>query len=81
MGNIIIFIIVVALLILCLSGNILYKRFGWFKWLYHNIFGWHEPVEADYFDFDIENSCIVATCKYCGKEIISNDFINWKEKE
>ena len=81
MVYIIIFIIVVTLIILCLLGALLYKRLGWFKWLYHNIFGWHEPVEADCFDFDIEDNCFIATCKCCGKEIISNDIINWKEKE
>jgi hypothetical protein len=52
---------------------ILYEKFGWFKWFYHDILGWHKPTDEK--EFDGCNTC--SHCKYCGKEIMQDSQGNW----
>lgn len=42
-------------------------------WFYHDILGWHEPVEEKTF-----NGCSVCSrCKFCGKKIMMDSQGNW----
>lgn len=64
----------VAMLVFLLCG-ILYVQYGWFKSLYHDIFGWHEPDETKPAEFDGVNwHC---TCKYCRRPIMLDSQGNW----
>lgn len=64
----------VGLLVFLLCG-ILYVRFGWFKAVYHDIFGWHEPDETKAADFDgVSWHC---TCKYCRRLMMRDGEGNW----
>lgn len=44
-----------------------------YKWLFHDIFGWHEP------DNDVTQlGCnSISHCKLCGKEICQDSQGNW----
>lgn len=56
---------------------ILYLKLGWFRTLYHDVLGWHEPNKDRWYD-----GCSVhATCKHCGKEIMQDSQGNWFRKE
>lgn len=52
---------------------ILYEKLGWFKGFYHDVLGWHKPIDEKYFDGYNTHSC----CKYCGKEIMQDSQGNW----
>lgn len=68
-------IAVAALLIAHLICGIMYVQHGWFKAVYHDIFGWHEPDETKAAEFDGVNwHC---TCKYCHEPIIQDGQGNW----
>lgn len=62
-------------LLMCLICGILYVRFGWFKAVYHDIFGWHEPDETKLAEFD--GASWHCTCKYCRKSIMQDSQGNW----
>lgn len=76
MRAVLIALIVVAVLLLAhLICGIMYVQYGWFKSLYHDIFGWHEPDETKPAEFDGVNwHC---TCKYCHEPIIQDSQGNW----
>lgn len=62
-------------LLMCLICGIMYVQYGWFKALYHDIFGWHEPDESKPAEFDGVNwHC---TCKYCNEPIMQDSQGNW----
>lgn len=68
-------IVVAALLLMHLICGIMYVQYGWFKALYHDIFGWHEPDESKPAEFDGVNwHC---TCKYCNEPIMQDSQGNW----
>lgn len=68
-------IAILAFLLVCLICGIFYVQFGWFKAVYHDIFGWHEPDETKTAEFDGVNwHC---TCKYCHEPIIQDSQGNW----
>lgn len=71
-------IIAIALLsvpVLVLLLSPIYFKFGLGKWLYHNIFGWHQPKSKECETFD---GCSVHNvCKHCGKEIMQDSQGNW----
>ena len=58
-------IIMLVLLILW----ILYGRTGKFKWLFHDIFHYHEPTHPH---ITLGDPIVRNYCKYCGKEIVLN---------
>lgn len=52
----------------------LYFKFGFLKFYYHDLLGWHTPdVSPHYHDGLSEH----ATCKYCGKDIMQDSQGNW----
>jgi len=60
---------------LFMISSALYLFFGLFKFLYHDILGWHEPADDENIEFDGCNKhCI---CKYCRKEIMQDSQGNW----
>ena len=65
--------IVVCLSFIFFVPIILYEKFGWFKWFYHDVLQWHEPI--DEFEFDGCNA--KSVCKHCGKEIMMDSHGNW----
>lgn len=52
---------------------ILYFRFGWFKFFYHDVMGWHIPIEEQEFD----GCSFTSICKYCGEKIMQDSQGNW----
>lgn len=70
MKAILIIIVVFALVYIPI---ILYFKFGWFKFIYHDIMGWHQPIESIGF-----NGCsFTSKCKHCGKKIMQDSMGNW----
>ena len=69
----ILFVIVIFLtLVLILSP--LYFCKGYLKFFYHDVLGWHEPIDADgYYDGCSQHN----TCKHCGKDIMLDSQGNW----
>lgn len=65
--------IVFGLSFIIFAPIILYLEFGWFKGFYHDVLGWHEPIDKEWFDGC--NFC--SHCKYCGKEIMQDSQGNW----
>ena len=53
----------------------MYFKWGIGKWLYHNIFGWHQPKENDNVSFD--GYSFHCKCKHCGKDIMQDSQGNW----
>ena len=52
-----------------------YFKFGFGKRFYHNVMGWHMPVETEENTFD---GCSAHNhCKFCGKEIMQDSQGNW----
>ena len=70
-SNLILLIGIILGLFLVLS--IFYLKFGWFKFFYHNIMGWHMPTE----DRHSDGFSMHSTCKYCGKDIMQDSQGNW----
>ena len=69
--------ILAGLIILFLVCSLFYLCFGWFKFLYHDALGWHEPAKDAEQSY---NGCnIKSTCKYCGKEVLQDSQGNWFE--
>lgn len=60
---------------LMLACSPLYIRFGWLKWLYHDILGRHMPGPFTPIFFDGCSSH--STCQYCGKSITQDGQGNW----
>lgn len=58
-------LVLIALLIYLICGS-LYVQGGWFKFIYHDIFKWHEP---DYAVLNYHGTYYISRCKYCGKHI------------
>lgn len=58
-----------------LIASVIYLKTGLFKFLYHDILGWHQPIEYEEITF---NGCNWGTrCKYCKKKIIQDSQGNW----
>jgi hypothetical protein len=51
----------------------LYLKFGLFKFFYHDLLGWHMPIEDESYD----GVSFTSKCRYCGKEIIQDSQGNW----
>ena len=75
--GIIILIVVGSILALFLLFAFLYLAFGWNKWLFHNLLGWHKPIKEN----TLNGTNIISKCKYCGKEIAQDSQGNWFEVE
>lgn len=64
-----------AIIFLFLLGGLFYNLFGWNKWFYDRLLGWHKPNDKATF-----NGCnLVSKCKYCGKTICQDSQGNWFE--
>ena len=69
---------IILLFIICLSTlemilSIFYFKFGWFKWFYHDVMGWHVPNGNQGFD----GCSFTSICKHCGEEIMQDSQGNW----
>lgn len=65
--------IILGILTFMFMGGVLYLRFGWFKFFFHNVMGWHKPDDKQGFD----GCSFISHCKYCGKEIMQDSQGNW----
>ena len=54
-------------------GMVAYFKFGWFKFFYHDVMGWHVPSDNQNFD----GCSFTSTCKYCGEKIMQDSQGNW----
>lgn len=52
----------------------IYLKTGMFKRFYHDILGWHLPIEDSEHIRGINNCAI---CKHCGQRIIQDSQGNW----
>lgn len=65
--------IILGLSFIIFAPIVLYEKFGWFKVFYHDVLGWHKPIDKEWFD-----GCNTHShCKYCGKEIMQDSQGNW----
>lgn len=64
----------VCWLVLFYAPVILYFKFGWFKFWYHDVFHWHRPDDKPEWS---DGLSFRATCKYCGKDIMQDSQGNW----
>lgn len=53
----------------------LYLRFGWLRWFYHDILGWHMPGAFTPIIYD--GCSFHSKCKYCGKDIRQDGQGKW----
>ena len=68
-------LVILVLAIVFSICNILYKRFGLLKCIFHDKLGWHEPgIEREF-----DGCNIHSVCKHCGKEIMIDSQGNWTE--
>ena len=70
-------LIILGLIFLFIIGAFCFDKFGWFKFIYHDIFAWHKPEKHTEVWFD--GLSLHSTCKYCGKEIMEDSQGNWFE--
>lgn len=52
----------------------LYFKFGFLKFFYHGLLGWHTPLEGPE---SYDGLSYHARCKYCSKEIMQDSQGNW----
>jgi len=65
--------IFILVILLIFAPVILYFKLGWFKKFYHDLLGWHQPIN----DFKFNGSSLKSRCKYCGEEIMMDSQGNW----
>lgn len=58
---------------MCL-GTGLYFKFGFFKFYYHDLLGWHTPDDSPQYSDGCSQH---ARCKHCGKDIMQDSQGNW----
>ena len=64
---------VLTISVIIFMTAILYFRFGWFKFFYHDVMAWHLPIEKQGF-----NGCsFTSICKHCGKDIMQDSQGGW----
>ena len=66
--------IIFGSLIWMLVGSGLYFKFGFLKFYYHDLLGWHTPDDSPQWSDGCNQH---ATCKYCKKEIMQDSQGNW----
>lgn len=66
-------IVLVGFILIFFVPILLYEKFGWFKWFYHDILWWHKPTDEREFD----GCSLHSRCKYCGREIMQDSQGNW----
>ena len=71
----IILVSIMGILIIWLSGAVLYHITGLFRFFFHDILKWHEPDENERIYFD--GCSRHATCKYCKEDIMQDSQGNW----
>lgn len=68
-----ILVLIGTILIVLFTFSILYFKFGWLKWFYHDLLNWHQPNNKQGFN----GSSFTSECKYCGKHIMQDSQGNW----
>lgn len=56
------------------SASGLFLKFGFLKFFYHDVLGWHRPDSSTHWSDGCNEH---ATCKYCGKNIMQDSQGNW----
>lgn len=52
----------------------LYFAFGFLKFYYHDLLGWHRPDDSP---MTLDGITVHATCRYCGRDIMRDSQGNW----
>ena len=55
-------------------GAGLYFKFGFLKFFYHDLLGWHTPDDSPQWYDGLSDH---AVCKHCGKDIMQDSQGNW----
>lgn len=67
-------IFIATLFLYWLSGIIwLIHPYKTMTWFYHDILGWHKPIEEKTFN----GSSACSRCRFCGKKIMMDSQGNW----
>lgn len=76
--------ILVLKIITCLLMILLFMGWVWdmfkfkpFKRIFHDVLGWHEPIDNE---IEFYGCGYSSHCKYCGKEILQDSQGNWFAK-
>ena len=66
-------IILAGIVFMC-AGVGLYFKFGFLKFYYHGVLGWHRPDGSPKWSDGLSTH---SKCKYCGKDIMQDSQGNW----
>lgn len=67
--------LVMAIPVLAALFEWAYFRFGWFKFYFHDILGWH--VSADCDPIIAEDGQIHMACEYCDEDFVDDGHQDW----
>lgn len=65
---------VIASIVWLYGGALLYFKFGFCKFYYHDILGWHTPDDSPQYS---DGCSAHARCKHCGEDIMQDSQGNW----
>ena len=66
-------ILLISVFALIYIPVLLYFKFDWFKYFYHDVLGWHRPIESQ----DYDGCSFTSKCKHCGKDIMQDGQGDW----
>lgn len=73
--NEVVYVLTVMLIpILAEITSLLYFKFGWFKFYYHDILDWHIVGDSD--PIIAEDGDVHFICEHCGEDITPDDCAN-----
>ena len=65
---------IVGSIILSIICVVLYYKYGFLKFYYHDLLGWHTPDNSSR---SYDGCSTHATCKFCKKDIMQDSQGNW----
>lgn len=64
----------IVLIIVFYLPIFLYYKLGWFHKWFHDILGWHVPIDPIMYN---DGCSMHSECKYCHKDIMQDSQGNW----
>lgn len=65
--------VILVIGIVFIGTAVTYLKFGWFKFFFHDVMGWHMPADEVGYD----GCSFTSKCKFCGKKIMQDSQGNW----
>lgn len=66
--------LVVGTVLWAIVASALYFWFGFLKFFYHGVLGWHMPDDSPEWNDGLSDHSV---CRYCGKNIMQDSQGNW----